>query len=1465
MAADPDAETSTGTITSAYFVDLSVEEPDSEKCIVLYDAKSERLEMFPDDLKGAQAMLNSGTTRWLPGAAYSAYPYGNYKNPEYPYPMLRVHYGNWITPPLYSYGVVYYEVIDGNYEILQIVDMSDETENVGKGNYITTNSADNSGVITEAGYAVFYSGMTSPFTGADISADPIQGLTMSAECGAAFDGNNGNLPKSAANYKFYAVTNQGANAVTVRATDTILGTNETVVLIPGYAMTIGQTENNAENPYIIRTEAQLNNVQAAGYYKQTHDIAMSGNFAGVTSFAGSYNGNGLKLDAAKAGNGWMNGVSGTVTGLNLNLGALNASFFGDIGGTVSLNSLTIPSVGENGSLAKTVTGTLTLPAVTIGGNVDSVNGFLENVNGTLNCTGITVNGDVNGKLIGTVGSNAATDLSTINITGTVNGTVIGTVAGSLSNLTFTYSGDLPGTFVDTVSGSITLANDLTLNSVNTLFGTVSGSVTAKNITVSSVSGKLVGSVSGSMTTGAVTVNNDETALTTKLFVAVSGNLNTGAVSVGAIGANGAVVGESSGTVTTQAITTGTVAENGMVFGGMKNVTTGAISTGAVAGQIFGDVSGEVKTGNITLVAVEKVPVETEPTSEPAESTEPTETTEPQYEEKEVLQALSGRIFGKVTGTVTTGKISTGDVSGKLLEEAAGNVTLGGIKTGAANNSLITKLTSGTVTTGEIEVASLGAPLVAAFDGGTLQGGAEAPAAILVQDSAANGFLFSEITAGAVNNYTITLNTLGAGLTHELSGTMNNVSLTVNGDLAVDVINKFTNTTTALDGLTVTVNGNMSANLIESAAGTVKNLTLTVSGDLSGNALGTVGDVTTLNLTVNGTLKASAIGTAGGSLSGVTVKAGTVEVTTAGDFGVITAQLASGKTLSGSSVTVDNVMNITVGANGSIGGLVGVNNGTISGSTVTGALNITAGESSAVNVGGLAGSSSGTMTLSTQSNVTVNYVQSTGDSANIGGIVGLMNGGSLNGTANTTVISGAINLTGTASGRNYVVGGAVGYAGNVTVENVAASMILGAEWLNAANETESMAFVDSIANVGPVGMFVGYTNNGSFTNCFSVAENAAFQFLGQTEIATVDFTEEIWTASVSGTLLKAYSDIMDANGNPALFEVTDAQGNVTKYDPEKAEAIAQIANQYTRVSVALDGCYFYWNGVLQEQNYVKNAVYYTCEQYEQKQYFAAESLIVSLSTTVTEKVTEDDTTRYDTGKYYLKDNVYYRAYVQYKQEGSIFNRTYKVYIYNSLSSDAAVLDSITADRDSIISDRYANITLHQLTRPQLSSGNYLVVADNRAYGKDANEDFMSVFEERDSMYSKIWVCDGATLSMSGTSVVPAINGMDAASYTSESFEATYTIDALGLTNAKLYPLSEGAAEYRLLEYTQITGEDYERQKLTYEAAPADVVIPATVATTSLEDEANLPGETGEVPEGTEPTEVTEPVTEPGTNE
>lgn len=1580
-SADPDTETSTGTITSSYFVDLSVEEPDSEKCIVLYNAKSERLEMFPDDLKGAQAILNSGSTRWLPGAAYSAYPYGNYKNPDYPYPMLRVHYGNWITPPLYSYGVVYYEKIDGNYEILQIVDMSDETENVGKGNYITTNKANNSGVITEAGYAVFYSGLTSPFTGASISADPIQGLTMSAECGAAFDGNNGNMPKSAANYKFYAVTNQGTAALTVKATDTILGTTQPATLIPGYAMTIGQTVNDAQNPYIIRTESQLNNVKDSGYYKQTHDITMSGNFTGVTAFAGIYNGNGMKLDAAKAENGWMNGVSGSVTGLNLNVGELNASFFGDIStnGTVSLDALTIAGVGEDGSIAKTVSGTLTLPAVTIGGNVNSANGFLENVNGTLNCTAITVKGDVAGKLIGTVGENATTDLSSITVTGTVNGKVFGNVAGTLSNLTFDYSGDLPGTFADTVSGTVSLTNSLSLGSVNTLFGTVSGNVTLKNVTANAVTGKLVGTVreNAEVKTGAITVNNGATALTTKLFASVAGTLETGSVSVGAIGANGAVVGESSGTVKTKSITTGAIAENGMVFGDMKHVTTEAIETGAVAGQIFGDVSGEVETGDITLVAMEKVPVETEPTSEPAESSTPAETTEPQYKDKEVPQALSGQIFGKVEGEVTTGKISAGDVSGKLFGEIKADVTVGGIKTtGAVTSSLITKLTSGTMTTGTIDVASLGAPLVGTFEDGTLQGiataesGETVPVTITIGNSAMSQVLFAEKVGGTVKNYAVEVSTAGAGLTNELSGTMNNVALTVNGDLAVDVIKKFTNTTTALDGLTVQVNGNMSGHLIETAAGTVKNLNLTVTGDMtvdvittakaveglnvtvgeenvngtmsgrllgsadsvsassltvngnlapktgetaadvigevsgavnaveihvtgdltgnavtkatsatgltvdvdgnmSANALGTVGDVTTLNLTVDGTLKASAIGNAGGNLSGVTVEADTVEVTTEGDFGVITAQLASGKTLSGSSVTVDNV-NITVGADGSIGGLVGVNKGTIETSTVSAALNITAGESSAANVGGLAGTNGGAMTLSAQSDVTINYTQKGNDSVTIGGIVGVMNGGSLTGNENTTVISGAINLTGTASAK-YVVGGAVGKDNitevNDTVEykTVKATVAIDSDW--AAATTNKTA--DCPAGVGSVGMFVGYAHSGTFTNNYSEVKNTLYEFVGKVYMDPVTLSTDLWASDDNYAALDTTSE-----------EEITATSLTIAVDEETSVILNKLTennNKIGYVRTNLSNCTFVLGNEVREQILGVDQYIYSMEQNGKSEFEIKQPSTVSFNDGKTYTIevntsTEAISQKRFTGYYYkISENTYSKLYEQSTRSGTVVvgngSRTFN-YKFTYIDVDGTEQVHPSSEEFTLyvtwLGSQTKTIKLEELsTLAELKQleGKYLVVAGDFAVTDGNSESIKEItkFREKDELYNYVYIYKNSSLSKGEETHKVTIYDETL------STVPTYTVGTLKLGNVDkfmLYPLTEEQNAYFEIEFTQKTDDQYVRQKVTSEK------IGDYVATTSLDDEANLPGETGEVPEGTEatePTEVTEPVTEPGTNE
>ena len=608
-AAEADVTTATieGTVISSYFVDIDVPATNDNKSADIYNANKEHRTDSP--LKLTANELNGETgSRWFAAATYGAYPYSKLVPATYSYPMLRVHYGNWATPPRYAYGVMYYEQYkDGSWKV-EIKDMSDVGSTVEKasltGYYtydeitdqsfvkVEGNVFNNEGEITKAGYAVFFKDET---VGE-------KNLPANLVLNGATLGNGIVMPLSQnAKYTVYPLTNP-ASSITLTDKAVYKGeTDEAVTMGGWYAHEFNPTETTV---HVIRTEGQLANVAATGSYSQTHDIILGSDFDLIETFSGVYNGGGLRLRKSGSVNGWMGAVTGSIENVDLVLGDLNASFFGNVSGTIALKDVYLASVAENANLINTLSGTLTCPVIEVGG-------------------------DLAGKVIGTANA-AVTNLSVK--AQSISGAVIGTVSAEKNvDMSLTCSGEVSGSIVDTVNGSFTLNNNPNFGTVSGhLFDTVTGNVTLSNgISVDTLSGSLVqnmgtvdesGNVTGTgtVTTNAVSIGTLDGSL---VYALNGGTVNTGAVTVGtlsgslvqtmgAVDANGNVTG--TGTMTTGAIKVDTLNAslvttfNGGTLSGANNqITVQITGENGITVPIFADVLGGtvknyVVSGNVTL-------------------------------------------------------------------------------------------------------------------------------------------------------------------------------------------------------------------------------------------------------------------------------------------------------------------------------------------------------------------------------------------------------------------------------------------------------------------------------------------------------------------------------------------------------------------------------------------------------------------------------------------------------------------------------------------------------------------------------------------------------------------------------------------------------------------------------------------------------------------------------------------------
>ena len=495
-----------GSVVSSYFIDLDVPALYLEELATMTNADKYRSAVIYDSAKGLrrttpldpdfEAKLLNGQdgSRWFASGTYGSFPYSKLVPVSYPFPMLRVHYGDWATPPRYAFGVVYYEKYENNTWKLRIEDLSDPDVTVETGTltgyytisdqgrvYSATNIFNNDaslGAIVESGYAAFYKDTLEDMNLLDaqwgdhltlrISDKTV--YTLRRVTPVKVDGQ-----VIAHEILSYPELDENGNETSV---------GKTIVIGANYAHEFNLP---AGNPHVVRTETQLQKVAATGSYLQTHDIVLSYNFATITGFAGDYNGGNCLIQKPGTANAWMNGVSGTVRNVDLVLGDLNASFFGDVSGSVSLNEVYLASVGAQGSLINSFSGKLSFPTV-----------------------------EVDGILAGTIIRNAAADLTMTVKPDLIpaGGAAIGTVSGGTVNLTLEYAqgGDMGGSLVNAVTGgTFNLVNDPAFGTVSgNLLGAVSGTVNLNSgITVDTLSGVLVGTMNegAAVNTNAVRVTN----------------------------------------------------------------------------------------------------------------------------------------------------------------------------------------------------------------------------------------------------------------------------------------------------------------------------------------------------------------------------------------------------------------------------------------------------------------------------------------------------------------------------------------------------------------------------------------------------------------------------------------------------------------------------------------------------------------------------------------------------------------------------------------------------------------------------------------------------------------------------------------------------------------------------------------------------------------------------------------------
>lgn len=625
---------STGTYTGCYFAPLGINGKTARA--QLFDSAGASTQVTLDEL--TKDVLNGTTgTAWFQASTYGAYPMTDNGVTEYPYPMLRLHYGDWVNPPEYSYGVAYYESYldtDGKtvrYNV-QLLDTSDATNNMAGGAY-SMNTISDSVAIVDAGYALFY------HTDAQISSTSMAGAVVKLDT-ANFPNLKTDLKLNGAALTDTQWTDFTTHGYSLKLIDayknkvyaanealpvTITGASKgQATIYPGFAKAIVAKGGNALTSFEVRTCAQLSNIDcltADHSAAQTMNIILPSGFAAVNFSGAAYTGNSKTITTVDSG--VFGTVSGSISGLTIatasttatdgttNLNPVSGSLIANVnGGTISDITFSTGKIGANSSLIGTTSGTVT---VKVANTVDVEGSVIGTVSGgTVTVTdGLSV-GTVSGNVIGTVSGGSISGTIT---TGNVSGSVIGAVNAAVTSdidVTGTLSGNVFGTVASgkSVSGSVDIA--VQSNSVvGELKGAVSGlTVTANSATLSA--GALVNTFAdtGSVTGSSISVTNGVTVDSGVNFGMIAANIPAGASvtdttvagTINVTGADGktAVVG---GMVATNA---------GTITGGSANVTinyTQAASDEATIGGLVGSNSGTISgtgaSGAINLLNTSK--------------------------------------------------------------------------------------------------------------------------------------------------------------------------------------------------------------------------------------------------------------------------------------------------------------------------------------------------------------------------------------------------------------------------------------------------------------------------------------------------------------------------------------------------------------------------------------------------------------------------------------------------------------------------------------------------------------------------------------------------------------------------------------------------------------------------------------------------------------------------------------------
>lgn len=459
-----------------------------------------------------------------------AYPFSEMHPSNYAYPMLREHYGDWVNPTQYAYGIVYYEKYTDGTIGMNLVDVSYIDANKTRQHYSMNTLADDTKTITEAGYALFFHNhkQIKDITLDDKNVNGYVPFTVNPSdlANLKLGEKDADITSFLANYEFriLPVKQDAESTEAVTEAVKIYGLDDGVhMFVPAFANAITPNwtapDKDVKATYEIRTAAQFGNINKslgdaapAEGFTQTHSFTLNGNSNIETFKSLSYDGGNHEIT----------------------VGAIKHGLFGVVSGTAEANAV-IKNVKLTGAKLNATT--------TAGIIADTVDKYSEITNVTLNDPAIEI---------------AVTDYT--DNTSVDVGAVVGKNSGTIKNAAIMMSqrenadgnaekdehgNVLRKTFTIDASKTKLTATQLKLN-VGGIVGSNEGSITADK-----VNGKLKTSVTGNIEFTPASVALDDSGKALILDSTKNKTVLSELVKVGGIAGenSGSTAGENSGSVT----------------------------------------------------------------------------------------------------------------------------------------------------------------------------------------------------------------------------------------------------------------------------------------------------------------------------------------------------------------------------------------------------------------------------------------------------------------------------------------------------------------------------------------------------------------------------------------------------------------------------------------------------------------------------------------------------------------------------------------------------------------------------------------------------------------------------------------------------------------------------------------------------------------------------------------------------